>query len=101
MKHSVGSLDLFSDEQDDLASILFASAHRMVFEGESGRVTLPIELRDHAGITDRALFVGRGESFQIWSPERHAVKISGALERARRDGRTVRVRPANEPGDAS
>ena len=29
-------------------------------------------LAEHAGITDRATFVGRGARFQIWSPKEHS-----------------------------
>ena len=33
-------------------------------------IFLPSRLADHAGIKDRAIFVGRGTRFQIWAPER-------------------------------
>ncbi len=34
----------------------------------TGRIVIPAELLQHAGITDSAVFVGRGNSFQIWNP---------------------------------
>ena len=35
----------------------------------TGRIVIPEELLKHANITDTALFVGRGNSFQIWNPD--------------------------------
>ncbi|MCF8474323.1 MAG: hypothetical protein K9G26_06455 [Emcibacter sp.] len=36
-----------------------------------GRIVLPQDFIKHAGITDRALFVGLGRTFQIWGPEEY------------------------------
>ena len=36
-----------------------------------GRIVLPQDFIRHAGITDRALFVGLGRTFQIWAPEEY------------------------------
>jgi MraZ protein len=42
---------------------------RLSFDAE-GRVMLPRELAEHAGITDAATFAGRLHYFEIWQPER-------------------------------
>jgi MraZ protein len=42
---------------------------RLSFDAE-GRVLLPRELVEHAGITDSATFAGRLHYFEIWQPER-------------------------------
>ncbi len=60
--------DLFSDDQDDLATAVFGQSVQLLFDSE-GRVTLPADLIAAARITDRATFVGLGRKFQIWSPE--------------------------------
>ena len=65
---SLDDLDMFSDEQDDLAAIVLENAQPLSFDPE-GRVTLPKELADHAGISDQIAFVGRGARFQIWEPK--------------------------------
>lgn len=41
-----------------------------------GRIVLSQDFIRHAGITDRALFVGLGRTFQIWSPEEYDVAMS-------------------------
>lgn len=62
------SLDFFSQEQDDLTSIIFGDAKRFQFDS-TGRVVLTEKLMKHAEITDTAVFVGKGKKFQIWNLE--------------------------------
>jgi MraZ protein len=88
---SLDDLDMFSDEQDELASVLLESAHTLPFDPE-GRVVLPAELISYAGIDGDALFVGRGVRFQIWSPAAYEQHRGGAIERARSRGATLTLR---------
>ncbi len=90
------NLDLFSDDQEDLASITLESAHQLSFDSE-GRVVLPGELCTHAEITNEALFVGRGSRFQIWSPELYEKHRGTAFARAREKGTTLNLGPARGP----
>lgn len=55
--------------QDPAAKILSRSI-KISFDGD-GRMVLPQDFMKHAGISDRALFVGLGRTFQIWSPEEY------------------------------
>ena len=91
---SVDGLELFSDEQDELSSIVLESAHPLPFDPE-GRVVLPAELLEHAGVAGEAMFVGRGTRFQIWNPETYQKHRSQAFERARSRGATL---PLKHPG---
>ncbi len=86
------NLDLFSDDQEDLASITLESAHQLSFDPE-GRIVLPDELCAHAEITSEALFVGRGSRFQIWSPELYEKHRGQAFARAREKGTTLNLDP--------
>ena len=88
----VEGLDYFSDEQDDLASIILENAHRLAFDPE-GRVMLPPELLTHTKLTDQALFVGRGSQFRIWQPAAYDHHRRQAFERARSRGATLRLGP--------
>ena len=88
MKSRLGGFDLFSDEQDDLAFSIFSDSHQVPFDGE-GRVVLPKELLEFAGITDRAAFVGKGDIFQIWEPDALYQKKRAARERARNQRLTL------------
>ncbi len=89
------NFDMFSEEQDSLASSILGDAHPLSLDGE-GRIMLPQDLREHAGITDRAAFVGQGPRFQIWEPERLAAHKAEARERARREGLTLRLQPPTQ-----
>ncbi len=60
--------DLFSDEQDDLATTIFGESVQLLIDGD-GRVVLPAHLMEAAQITSEATFVGLGRKFQIWSPK--------------------------------
>ncbi len=90
---SVDGLDLFSDEQDDMASVILESAHALPFDPE-GRVVLPPELLEHAGISGEAMFVGRGGRFQVWDPDTYREHSKNAFERARARRATLPLKPA-------
>ncbi len=68
LSESVDQLDVFSEDQDDLASAIFADAQMMSFDTE-GRIIIPPHLLEHAHIKDMVAFVGRGATFQMWNPE--------------------------------
>lgn len=65
------STDFFSETQDNLTNLIFGDAKRFPFDS-TGRIVLTDKLLQHAGITDAAVFVGKGRKFQIWSPENWA-----------------------------
>jgi MraZ protein len=88
---SLDELDMFSNEQDELASVLRESAHMLAFDPE-GRIVLPTELTTHAGIDGEALFVGRGVRFQIWNPETYRADRAEAFARARQRDATLSLR---------
>ena len=88
---SIDDLDMFSDDQDDLASIVLESAHQLPFDPE-GRIVLPAELLDHGALSGEAMFVGRGGRFTIWNPAAFAEHQGQAFARARNTGATLRLR---------
>ncbi len=67
---------------DGLVETIMALVRELPFDGE-GRVILPDALAGHAGITDRATFVGRGNRFQIWQPEAFERHQAEAIDRLR------------------
>ncbi|MBO4626004.1 MAG: division/cell wall cluster transcriptional repressor MraZ [Alphaproteobacteria bacterium] len=75
-------MGVFDGKLDDLSAMLFADARPLTFD-VTGRIVIPADLLAHAGITDRAVFVGRGLSFQIWNPDEFAKMQNGALSRLR------------------
>ena len=99
MSKSLDDLDMFSDEQDDLAAIVLENAHALSFDAE-GRVQLPAEIIEHSGICAEAVFVGRGARFQIWSPKKYEANRVQAFERAKARGATFRIRPTIDVGES-
>ena len=67
---------------DPMIDTIMAMAHELPFDGE-GRILLPGQLAERAGIDDRATFVGRGARFQIWSPESFERHQQAAVESLR------------------
>ncbi len=59
--------DLFSAEQDDMATAIFGQAVQLPFDGD-GRIVLPLDLTGFASLEDQAAFVGMGRKFQVWNP---------------------------------
>lgn len=90
--------DLFSDDQDDLATTVFGESVQLFFDGE-GRVVLPIELMEAAHIVDSATFVGLGRKFQIWSPELFAARKNKARQAVQEKGLTVPGAKKDQRGD--
>jgi len=91
LNDSIATMDLFSDAHDDLAATIFADSMQLPFDGE-GRIILPPRLAKHAGIGDRAAFVGKGPVFQIWEPGALDSYKEAARERARTQGLTLPLR---------
>ncbi len=91
LSESLEDLDMFSDEQDDLAAVILENAHALPFDPE-GRIALPPKLTEHAGLAGQALFVGRGARFQIWQPSAYEARSTQAFERARARGATLKLR---------
>lgn len=59
----------YSDERDELSVALYGDVQVLSID-QDGRIVLPEALRAHAGITAQVTFVGLGDKFQIWEPER-------------------------------
>lgn len=84
----IDKFDLFSDTQDDLAAVIFGNATPFAFD-ETGRIGITKELMLHAGITDTAVFVGMGNKFQIWSPEKYKTRRENAMRHVQQKGLTL------------
>lgn len=67
MYERIEALDPFSEERDAFATAILGSAVQLPFDGE-GRIVLPESLLAKAAITDTGIFVGKGATFEIWSP---------------------------------
>ena len=90
------SLDVFSEEHDDLAATLYADAFPMDPDRE-GRIVLPEPLVRHAGLADAAVFMGLGRIFQIWEPLAAEQRREEARSRAKARSLTLAGTPPGQP----
>lgn len=83
----MNALDVFSEDQDDLATALYADAWSLEADAD-GRIVLPRDLIEHAKLGETVEFMGIGGIFQIWEPEAAAQRRADA--RAKSRGLTLR-----------
>ena len=66
---AIDELDALSDDAFVLR-MMMADSFEMKFDA-GGRVIIPERLMNFAQLTDKAVFMGIGESFYIWSPSEY------------------------------
>lgn len=71
MSRRIEELDPFSEERDAFATAILGGSVQLAFDGE-GRVMLPELLLVQANLSENALFIGKGETFEIWEPKAFA-----------------------------
>lgn len=97
LSESTQGMDVFSAEQEDITSLIFADSRQLSWDPE-GRVVIPEDLLAHAGITETAAFVGKGQTFQIWEPEAYRAVEAEIRARALLARPTLKMK---RPGDPS
>ena len=76
MDEMSAALDQYGSDSEERAALeraIFGNAVQLQYEND-GRCSLPKALLEQVGITDDLVFVGRGETFQIWEPSALAKK---------------------------
>jgi MraZ protein len=80
IKAVIARFHLFSNERERFAAALYGASAVLRMDAE-GRGVLPEALKTHAGIKDAVAFVGLGNKFQIWDPNRFRSELAAATER--------------------
>ena len=60
-------LNPFEEKRDFFATSILAESTNLQFDSE-GRISISLKLLKHAKIKNSMLFVGQGQTFQIWEP---------------------------------
>lgn len=94
----IDSLDPFSEEHDAFTATILGGSQQLQFDSE-GRVMLPKNLLDLAQIEDAAVFVGKGQTFEIWQPKAFEIYAAGARKLAGERRSHLRAQPYRKPGD--
>lgn len=92
----IGRFPPYSEARDLIATALLGRSESVKLDPE-GRLVLPERLKAHAGISSELVFVGLGEKFRIWSPERFSAHLGEANSRLR----DVRASLSALPGEGS
>lgn len=71
----------FDDAREDFEYAIFAEARALSLD-ETGRVSLPEDLRAHARLDGKAAFAGLTDRFEIWSPPLLEARIADARAKA-------------------
>ena len=73
-----GADDIFGvDEgESDFRRFVYGSALDTTVDG-SGRILIPADLREHAGLDRDVYWVGLGPVLELWQPERFRERLSG------------------------
>ncbi len=88
--NATDQMEMFDGELDDLSALVFADARPLQFD-VTGRIIIPEDLLKHANITDTALFVGRGNSFQIWNPSDFALTQEKSLSKLQKNRPSIKI----------
>lgn len=97
LSERIEALDPFSEEHDVFSTSILASSRELPFDTE-GRVMLTEELIEMAKLDGIAMFVGKGQTFEIWEPEAFKIHAARARDIAREKRLNLRAEPAVNGG---
>jgi len=89
LSDSIDDLDPYSDERDAFSSVILGGSIKLPFDSE-GRVLLPESLIKFAVLDEQACFVGKGNTFEIWNPEKYSKHYESAKELAKQNRNLLR-----------
>jgi MraZ protein len=90
ISESIDNMDPYSEERDAFATAILGGCQQLSFDND-GRVLMTSELTKAAKITDKALFIGKGSTFEIWEPEIFAEYSNKAKDLAKKSRHMLRL----------
>ena len=84
-QQTIMRLPPLSPEREALTTAIMSSLADLKMD-DPGRIKIPEDMLASVGITDRILFVGALESFQIWEPDTYAAYRADMAARATEPG---------------
>ena len=90
LSEGIDDLDPFSEERDAFATAVLGGSFQLQFDSE-GRVTLPPELTGQINAKEEVVFIGKGQTFEIWEPEAFAKYSQNARELASKNRKSLRL----------
>ena len=84
-------MDPYDEGREALELVIFGESEKLSFDS-TGRVSLPSHFREHAGLSGKVTFIGRGRKFEVWNADRHESRRVALREKARANRH--RMKPA-------
>lgn len=89
---SIDELEPFSEERDAFATTILGGSTPLPFDSD-GRIILPEELLNKANIKEKAIFVGKGTTFEIWNESDFAEYSQKARDLAHKQRLNLSLKP--------
>lgn len=97
LSQGIDSLDPFSEERDAFATAVLGGSSQLQFDSE-GRVALPEEMLKEISIGEEVVFIGKGQTFEIWEPKAFAAHAQKARAEALTKRASLRLAQQNNSG---
>jgi len=75
-------MDPYDEGREALELIIFGEGEKLSFDS-TGRVGLSPDFREHAGLSGKVTFIGRGRKFEVWDEGAHEARRADLREKAR------------------
>jgi MraZ protein len=100
LKAALDSMDPYDDAREAFETAIFGGSRNFTLDG-AGRLVIPEDFAAHAGLIDRTMIVGVGDSFQVWSPVAYAERERLARDAANQNRAKLVRAPAAPSGEAA
>lgn len=94
LSNAIDDLDPFCEDRDSFATAILAGSMQISMDSD-GRIILPDNLIEIAKLKDKAIFVGKGKTFEIWQPEKFSDYMYCAKQRAKEKRNILRINKDN------
>lgn len=74
-------MDMYDAGREALELVIFGESEKLNFDS-TGRISLPAKFRDHAELSGKVTFVGRGRKFEVWDETAHEARHAELREKA-------------------
>jgi MraZ protein len=90
LSESIDNLDPFDETRDAFATSILGGSQQLSFDSD-GRVILPENLIEFANLSEKATFVGKGKTFEIWQPSAFDEYMISAKAKAKENRSALRL----------
>lgn len=80
IESTFGRMSVLDHDQRELSRFLLAGAFEQEVLDKQGRVLVPAELREHAGLSGKVKVLGAGSYLELWDPTRLAERFARLRE---------------------